>query len=98
MNDDELKFLAEVRKRCYGDTQMTERIIHSAITGMSDKAADMRFYASEMETVAAMTMNNRLFKGNERFLAEKLETTARMHSLNWTDQIEKLKDLSKQKK
>lgn len=91
MDPNELKFLAEVRQRCYNDAQMTERIIHSAIIGMVERTNALKLFASDMETIAAIAMNTRLFKGNERFLADKLESVANMCALKWDDQIEKLR-------
>jgi dihydrodipicolinate synthase/N-acetylneuraminate lyase len=87
MTDDEMKFLAEVRARCHGDAAMTERVIHNAITGMTDKAMLLADHAADMEVVAAMALNNRLFKGQENFLAQKLQKWNGRTSLRWDDQI-----------
>jgi hypothetical protein len=45
-----------------------------------------------MEVIASMAMNTRLFKGNENFLAQKLEKWNGKTSLRWDDQIAKLKE------
>jgi hypothetical protein len=48
-----------------------------------------------MEIVASMAMNNQLFKGNEKFLADKLEGWKHMNGLKWDAQIAKLREKSK---
>jgi hypothetical protein len=45
-----------------------------------------------MEVVASMAMNTRLFKGNEKFLVDKLEKWKSRTALRWDDQIAKLKE------
>ena len=52
----------------------------------------MRKHAVDMEVVASMALNTRLFKGNEKFLADKLEGWKHMNGLKWDDQINKLRE------
>jgi hypothetical protein len=39
-----------------------------------------------------MALNTRLFKGNERFIADKLEKWKHMNSTRWDDQIKRLRE------
>ena len=91
MNNEELKFLAEVAHRAK-DPVMMQSIIMSAVNGVRSNAEEVRKHAVDMEIVANMAMNTRLFKGNEKFLADKLESWKHMNGLRWDDQIAKLKE------
>ena len=94
MNDDTAKFLAEVALRSQ-DPVMMRSIINSAIGGCEREARLAREQAADMEVVASMAMNTRLFKGNENFLAQKLEKWHNKTALRWDAQIEALKAKAK---
>ena len=94
MTDEEIKFFAEVRSRSR-DPKMMQKIIDVAIHGMQDMMYQTRKHAADMEVVASMSMNARLFKGNEKFLADKLESWKDFNSLRWDDQITKLREKAK---
>jgi hypothetical protein len=91
MTEDDIKFLREVAKRSE-DRAMMQSIIMSAIGGLENSARMAHLRACDMEVVASMAMNTRLFKGNEHFLAQKLEHWKGQTSLRWDDQINKLKE------
>jgi hypothetical protein len=91
MSEDDLKFLSEVASRSK-EPSMLRSIIFSAIGGVERNAEEVRKHAIDMEVVANMAMNTRLFKGNEKFLANKLESWKHMNGLRWDDQIAKLKE------
>lgn len=90
MTQDDLKFLSEVAKRSQDPTMMRS-IINSAIGGCEHNARQACAQAADMEVVASMALNNRLFKGNEKFLADKLEKWKDRTALRWDDQIAKLR-------
>lgn len=94
MTEDDVKFLREVAHRSH-DPVMMRSIINSAIGGCEAYAEKVRAHAVDMEVVASMAMNTRLFKGNERFLADKLEKWKDMNGLRWDDQITQLREKSK---
>ena len=94
MSEDEIKFLQEVARRSH-DPLMMRSIINSAIGGCEAYAQKVRAHAVDMEVVASMAMNTRLFKGNEKFLADKLERWKDMNGLRWDDQINALRGKSK---
>jgi hypothetical protein len=94
MNIEEEKFLHEVAVRSK-DPVMMQNIILSAIRGLQVKAKEVREHAVDMETVASMALNTRLFKGNETFIADKLEKWKHMNSNRWDDQIKRLREKAK---
>lgn len=91
MNEDELKFLSEVASRAK-DPVMMQSIILSAVGGIRRNAEEVRKHAVDMEVIASMAMNTRLFKGNEKFLADKLEGWKHMNGLKWDEQITRLRE------
>lgn len=94
MNIDEQKFLLEVEHRAK-NPEMARAIINAAINGMHDRAVENREHAVDMEVIANMAMNTRLFKGNERFIADKLEKWKHRNGLKWDDQIKALREKAK---
>jgi hypothetical protein len=90
MTPEEIKFLSEVARRSQ-DPNMMRSIISSALGGCEHIARKANERAADMEVVAAMSLNARVFKGNQKFLAEKLEKWNGKTSLRWDDQIEELK-------
>jgi len=94
MNIDEEKFLYEVATRSKNPSMM-QRIIMAAISGVKLHAEEVRHHAVDMETVASMALNTRLFKGNETFIADKLEKWKHMNSNRWDDQIKRLREKAK---
>jgi len=91
MNIEDQKFLSEVAHRSK-DPVMMQSIILSAIGGVKRRAEEVREHAVDMETVASMALNTRLFKGNETFIADKLEKWKHMNSNRWDDHIKKLRE------
>jgi hypothetical protein len=91
MNIDEQKFLLEVEHRAK-NPETARAIINFAITGMHNRAVEIREHAVDMEVVANMAMETRLFKGNERFIAGKLERWKHLNGLRWDDHIKKLRE------
>lgn len=91
MTEEEMKFLSEVARRAQ-DPVMMQSIIMSAVGGVRRNAEEVRKYAVDMEVIASMAMNTRLFKGNEKFLADKLEGWKHMNGLKWDEQIAKLRE------
>ena len=91
MNEEEMKFLSEVAHRAK-DPVMMQSIIMSAVGGVRRNAEEVRKHAVDMEVVASMALNARLFKGNEKFLADKLESWKHMNGLKWDEQIARLRE------
>ena len=91
MNIDEQKFLLEVEHRAK-DPETARAIINFAITGMQNKAVENHEHAVDMETVACVALNHRLFKDSSRLILDKLEKWKHMHGLRWDDQIKALRE------
>ena len=94
MNIEDQKFLHEVVHRAK-DPLMMQNIIIAAISGVKLHAVEVREHAVDMEVVANMAMETRLFKGNERFIAGKLKKWEHMNGLKWDDHIKKLLEKAK---
>lgn len=90
MTEEDLIFLNTVRAKAK-DPAMLQNIILYAVAGVVSNADEIRKHAVDMETVANMAMNTKLFKGNEKFLADKLESWKHMNGLRWDDQIKRLR-------
>ena len=91
MNTEDIKFLSEIANRAK-DPVMMQSIIMSAVNGVRQNAEEVRKHAVDMEVIASMAMNTRLFRGNQKFIADKLERWEHMNGLRWDDQIAKLKE------
>ena len=94
MNIDEHKFLLEVEHRAK-DPETARAIINFAITGMRNKAVENREHAIDMETVACVALNHRLFKDGSRLIVDKLEKWKHRNGLRWDDQIKALREKAK---
>jgi hypothetical protein len=94
MTEEEIRFLNEVKSKSR-DPYMMRQIISVAISGLEEYTDNIRRHAVDMEVVANMAMNKCLFKGNEKFLADKLESWKNYNGLRWDDQIKALREKSK---
>ena len=90
MTPEDIEFLREVASRSQ-DPNMMRSIINSALGGCEHNARKANERAADMEVVAAMSLNARVFKGHQTFLADKLEKWKGQTSLRWDDQIKELK-------
>jgi len=100
MSDIELsteEFLIEVSLRAH-DPKMLRRIIMAAVSTVAERNTELYEYAADMETVAALAMNARVFNGNELFIADKLDKWGHMSSLRWNDHIIELRNKVKKRK
>ena len=93
MTNEDINFLSEVSLRAK-DPDMFKSIILTLVAGIQRNAEEVRKHAVDMEIVANMALNTRLFKGNEKFLADKLESWKHMNGLRWDDQITTLREKS----
>lgn len=89
MSTDEIKFLLEVSARCK-DVDFMHKVLAAAVEGVLQEAKEQREYAVDMETIAAMALNQRLFKGKGDFIAQKLNKNKGRSSICWEKQIDKL--------
>jgi hypothetical protein len=90
MNDEQLLFLDRVKKHSK-DPEMFYEILRAATDGIYDLAIENQKKAADMETVAAMVLNTKLFAGQESYIAQLLDRWKNKAALNWDDQIDRLK-------
>ena len=93
MDTEELKLLMQLRTACKENPDFIPKVVNACLQGVLDQNEVIRNHAVDMEIVANMAMNTRLFKGNESFIADKLEKWNKlgMNGLKWDDQIKKLR-------
>jgi len=89
-HEEELVFLQAIRAYCTTPGQ-AGKVIGAAMAGIHTELDRQRNHAVDMETVAAMALNQRMFKDNKKFIADKLEKHKDMNSLRWDDQIKELR-------
>ena len=93
MTNEEKEFLSEVARRAK-DPEMLKSIILSAVGGIEAESRESRKHAVDMETIAIMCLNQKLYKSNEKYIADMAEKWQDRAGLNWCQQI---KDLRREK-
>ena len=66
-------------------------VINGLLDGLSANAQAARQARSDWETIACMAMEKRLFSGNEKFLADKIESMKSTNSIRWDHTVEALR-------
>lgn len=89
--DEEYEVLLKIRQHCLRQPEFITRVVNAAFGGLVDQNEVYRSHASEMENVAMMALNGRLFKGNEHTIADKLDKWKDFNGLNWDKQVAKLR-------
>jgi hypothetical protein len=90
-SEEEQKFLMAVKAYVAASPYRLEKLLSVATHALIETAAENRSHAVDMETIAAMALNARLFKGQEVFIANKLEGWAHKNALRWDQQVAKLR-------
>lgn len=91
MTESETLFLARVRAFAADRPDMIGHIVQAAQAGLEDKLKRLQQCRADMETVAVMALDARLYKQNRRHMAELLNRwNDSALSLNWSDRIEEL--------
>ena len=90
MNTKEFDFLYQIAQESK-DPAMALKILQAVVSGIVVEAEQSRAHAVDMEVVANMAMNTRLFKGNESFIADKLDKWKHRSAVKWDDHIKKLR-------
>ena len=88
--EEELAFLASVQTFCNTPEKMHQVILRATI-GIANQNAKVRAHAVDMETVASVSLNARMYKGSKKFIANLLEKHSGMNALKWDDQIKELR-------
>lgn len=88
--EEEIIFLQSIRAYCTTPGQ-SGKVIGAALAGIHAELDRQRNHAVDMETVAAMALNQRLFKTSKKFIIDKIERHKDMNALRWEDQIKELR-------
>ena len=95
MSDADLKFIISVKDYAKKNPHMIAALIQVIQDGITEAFTEASERAADMETTAAMALNTRLFKGNETFIADKLEKWKGKTALRWDDQLTALRGKAK---
>ena len=82
--------LAQIRMELVTTPELAAHITNAMIVGLKESARSQCERAADMETVACMAMNARLFKGKETYIATLLKKWQGRSALKWDDIMEKL--------
>lgn len=90
ITEKDLEFLVSIKEFVKANPQMLAAVIQCIEDGITESLTEASERAADMEVIAAMALNTRLFKGNETFIADKLKKWEGKSSLKWDAQIAKL--------
>ena len=82
--------LAQIRMELVTTPELAAHITNAMIAGLEASARSQRERAADMETVAYMAMDSKLFKGNGTYITTLLKKWQSRSALNWDGVIEKL--------
>lgn len=85
-------FLQDLIRRVKEKPELVGHVTTALTTGVCAAVDQQRTRATDMELVASMAMHTRLFKGNEKFIAQKIRvhSDAKQTSLQWNDVLDRL--------
>ena len=66
-------------------------VINGLLDGLAENIKTSRQERCDWETIACMAMEKRLFSGNEKFLADKIESMKSSNSIRWDHAVEALR-------
>ena len=90
MTHEDMEFLSEVAHRAK-DSDMLKSILLSAVGGVEAEAREALKHALDMETIAIMCLNNKLYKTNQKYIADIAEKWQHRMGMRWDDQIKELR-------
>ena len=90
MTHEEMEFLSEVAHRAK-NPNMLKSILLSAVGGVEAEAREALKHARDMETIAVMCLNNKLYKTNQKYIATLAEKWQHRMGMNWDQQIKDLR-------
>jgi phage shock protein A len=95
MDDSDIKFIMALKVYVQQKPHMVSALVEVIQDGITSAFKEASERAADMETTAAMALNARLFKGNETFIADKLEKWKGKTALRWDDQLAALRRKTK---
>jgi ABC-type nitrate/sulfonate/bicarbonate transport system substrate-binding protein len=87
----DMKFIVSLKVYVQKNPHMVAALIQVIQDGINDALEETMHRAADMESVAAMALNARVFKGNQSIIADKLEKWKGRSALRWDDMIKKLR-------
>lgn len=92
MTNAQLMLLESIRTHLHQTPEFAAAITEAMTRGLAESAQLQKERAADMETVASMALHTRLFKGNEKFIAQKIRkwSDKGKTSLLWHDVLERL--------
>lgn len=97
MNEQEMRFYSGLRATIRTNPEWVKTAQSAIQDGITEALAESRGFAVDMETIAAMALETRLFKGNQGFIADKIEKWKSVCSLNWDHMVEKVRTMGSKK-
>lgn len=88
---EEEKIFLQVREWIKENPSRIGLITSGLVVGMQEHANESRRAQVEWETIAAIAVEARLFKGQERILADKIEGMKANNAYRWDDIVSKLR-------
>jgi hypothetical protein len=89
--EEEMRFIDQIIEYVAGKPERISKVITAVTAGIISNSLETRAHAVDMETIAAMALNARLFKGQEVFIANKIEGWSHKNSLRWDQQVAALR-------
>lgn len=87
-----LSMLEQIRMELHSTPELAAYITDAMTRGLQESIRLQIERAADMEVVASMALHNRLFKGNELFIAQKLRKWQGQTSVRWDDALKKLEE------
>jgi hypothetical protein len=91
MDEEEAKMYNAVRQWVIENPSSIGVITLAITTGLRDYANEARKERGEWEVIACMAMEKRLFNGNQKFLADKIESMKSTNCIRWDHTVEVLR-------
>ena len=92
LSSEDAMFIQEITHRVKEKPELTSAIITAITNGVTESVNRQRQKASDMEVVASMALHQRLFKGNNKFIASKIRQyhDKGQTSIDWSTTLENL--------
>jgi hypothetical protein len=90
MKPSHMRLIEEIRTELHTYPELAAHITEAMTAGLKECAQLNKQHASDMETVAAMSLNARLFKGQESYIASLIRKWSHKNTIKWDDVLTKL--------
>ena len=91
LDDADLKFIMQLKTYVRQKPQMVSALVEVIQDGITEAFKEASERAADMESVAAMALHAKLFKGNNLFIADRIEKWAGKSSIKWSNTLSKLR-------